>query len=441
MIKVNYPIGKKERREFEDTYFKLLKDQEVDFNKKINKLPNNLINFFNAINYKQIIVGRIDKLVQIYNQFLNLPTQQDKDDVKALFEKIFSYDQPKISRFFEKHNHIFNLKACYYCNVDSVHVYSSLGGYFNELDFIRYATSKELCDIYDIGKVTAQKVVQTPNRKQLTLASLPKCAKKVYDRIKGYNVIILGYADNNDFALKTSIKELLKVPGIGDATAKKIIANRLEPDFFDKTEVKKLCDILSGFKGINRNHFTLDHYIPQSSCCLFARSLYNFVPSCYVCNSKLKKEELLSDKSSALHTCSPTHKNYDSTGNLKFSLIQKSNVNIFDYNKSTDRKQFLENFEIDIESPNTNNRIVSVLHLKQRYSLYKDKAVYLAYLKEKYSPQSLEEIAKILSQNIQGKVTANDVKNDIFNDPLYENESFSKLHKDIKIQIGIKIRK
>ena len=78
------------------------------------------------------------------------------------------------------------------------------------------------------------------------------------------------------------------------------------------------------------------------------------------------------------------------------------------------------------------------MHLRQRYSLYKDKAVYLAYLKEKYSEHTLEEIAKILSHGERRTFTANDIRNDIFNDPLSENDSFSKLYTDIKKQVDIK---
>ena len=187
-----------------------------------------------------------------------------------------------------------------------------------------------------------------------------------------------------------------------------------------------------------KNHFTLDHYIPQSKCCFLAISLFNFVPSCYTCNSKLKKIELLSKDNKDLHKFSPTHSDYPKTGNLEFSLITEKTINIFDYN-SNNKYRLLKEIDLNVEpTENKNNRLVDVLHIKQRYSIYKEKAVRLAYLKEKYSDKTIAEIANTLSKV---GVTQTDVKNDIFNYPIHKNDSFSKLHEDIMKQVGIRIKK
>lgn len=322
--------------------------------------------------------------------------------------------------------------------MDSIHVYPMLGGYFDELDFIRHAKKRDLVNIPNVKKAWIEQLMKLPDRKNLYLTTLPESAHKIYDLIKGYDITSKGFANTEDFIKRASLEQI-KETGLGKIKAKRIFDKQSDPNLLNMPIVNELGKIIEGYK--NKNYFTLDHYIPQSACCLFARSLYNFVPSCYVCNSKLKGEELLNDQNRDLHTCSPTYKEYDLTGNLEFSLVQKSAADIFDYSKKDKRKQFLENFEIEIESSNVNSRIVSVLNLRQRYSLYKDKAVYLAYLKEKYSEQSLKEIAKILSQGEKKHITANDIRNDIFNDPLDRNESFSKLHRDIKKQVGIKVDK
>ena len=72
MIKVNYPISKKTRKELENEYYKIFKYQESAFNAAKRTLPPSLINFFSTITYKQIIVARIEKLVDIFREFENL---------------------------------------------------------------------------------------------------------------------------------------------------------------------------------------------------------------------------------------------------------------------------------------------------------------------------------------------------------------------------------
>lgn len=441
MIKVNYPIDKKKIAELEDSYWEIFKNKEADFKREKAALTGNLKAFFNRVTYKQIVLGKINNLVQIYNKFVNSLTDDERGDIEEYFKDIFSYEQSDISKFFEDHNHIFNLKACHYCNMDSIHVYSILGEYDNALDFIRFASKNDLIIIIGLGEDTAERISQIPDRSNLSLDNFSSDVKIALNNLQDTN-IWNGYPSALDFINNASREDLMRIQQIAGTRAERIFSGApysegtliLHPEAQNAYNV--LIDITKN--GINKNHFTLDHYIPQSGCCLFARSLYNFVPSCYVCNSKLKKEELLSRQVNDLHTCCPTHHEFDSTRNLQFSLVQKTAVQIFNYSKRDEREQFLKNFEIEIESPNTNNCIVPMLQLKQRYSLYKDKAVKLAYLKEKYSKKSLEEIAKILSQGINSPITADDIENDIFNAPLHENESFSKLHRDIKKQVGIK---
>lgn len=444
MIKINYPIDELARKKLEDSYFLLFKNRITHYLNAIRRLKTTLgtndrkkLNKFIALYpIKTIITGDIQTLVSVYEEFEKLDTT-----IKSALVSVFAYDQAKISHFFEKNNHIFNLRSCHYCNLDSVHVYPVLGKYNTPLDFIRFAGKEDFLSIVGLTDNEAESIINIPGRDTLTLLNLSDTAKNAYEKLKGTN-IWSGFTDELDFLNRASEKELREIHAVGKVKAREIISSRpysmgtlyLYPNA--EEVYNRLSDITKN--GIYRNHFTLDHFIPQKKCGLLEISLYNFVPSCSVCNSKLKGEKLLGNQNTELYTCCPTYKKYDSTGNLQFSLVQKTAVQIFNYSKRDEREQFLENFEIEIESPNTNNRIVTVLHLKQRYSLYKDKAVKLAYLKEKYSEQFLEEIAKILSEGISRHITADDIENDIFNDPLYENESFSKLHRDIKKQVGIK---
>ena len=374
---MNYPDDSTTRTKLEDEYWELFKGQESAFNNKVNGMRYGLLkSFLQTVSYKQIIIGDIKYLVELFNDFNGL-SQINKYITTIVFKDVFSYDQPAISQFFEAHDSIFNLRACHYCNLDSISVFSTLYGYNDDLDFLRHATESELNDIPRIGAKKASAIMKLPDRQNYV------------------------------------------------------------PSPNSPSSVKYLLQVLTTSKGRSRNHFTLDHFIPQDRCCLFARSLYNFVPSCYVCNSKLKRTHLFSDNIKELHKYSPTYEKYEEDGEIKFSLrLPPQVIDMFDYDKP-DKDKFLENFNIDIEAVDSNNNIVSVLHLRQRYHIHKETAVRLAYLTEKYSEATVAAIERILTAS-GCKTTSNMIKNDIFHNPTHNNESLSKLHKDVMKQLGIK---
>lgn len=410
MIKINYPSNA-DLISFENEYYTLFSKQESEFN---NRLKNtNLHELFKdssneTISYKDIIVGDIEKLNRLYQKYKNdyqlyyesyskylrenknnrktykLALPQDEQDKINEIEKLipfFSYQQQKISTFFKKHNHIFNLCACHYCNMDSVHVYSHFGEYSDSLDALNKATKTELLR-YGVDEQDVELVITGRNNGKYIKGKLSQNINNIY---------------------------------------------------------KKLKEINRGLK----DHYTLDHYIPQSECFFLPRSLYNFVPACYTCNSKLKKT-LLCGTITDLHKFSPTYERYDNH-EIRFSLLIKKGINIFDYELETKRTKFLSNFTINVDVTDNNNKSAEVFNLQQRYVLHKNKAVRLAYLQERYSDKTIEEIANILSREKQNSsknaVTNESIKQAIFNIPELSNESFSKLLNDIDKQLRYKTRK
>lgn len=377
MIKINYPLTKEDKDIFEKEYWDLFSAKQNEYTIALSVLSSK--NFLKNYTLKDIILGDIKKLVEIYNKY-NRASKAHKTEIdKNILEiavpgqkeckNILKYDQPNISMFFRSYNHIFNFRACHYCNMDSVHVYSELDAYYDALDFIKNASIEQLKTIKGIGDAYAEKIVKVPQKEKdnWTISNLKGILKTAYENIS---------------------------------------QNKIE----------------------KKDHFTLDHFIPQDECKLLAISLYNFVPSCYVCNSKLKKTFLLCEEKSNLYKYSPTYENFQKDGEIKFSLRLDSSINIFDYN--INRISLLKHAFIDINAKE-NNKALDVFRLKQRYAIHKDKAVRLAYLKERYSEKTIEEIAKILNIN------SHLIKSDIFNIPSLENESFSKLQKDIVLQLGI----
>ena len=73
-----------------------------------------------------------------------------------------------------------------------------------------------------------------------------------------------------------------------------------------------------------KRQFDLDHFIPKSECPLFALSLYNFVPSCQVCNSRIKNADIYYKNISIvddLEKLFPTSVNYNYDAALTFRIV------------------------------------------------------------------------------------------------------------------------
>lgn len=443
MIKIDYPADKGERIKFENEYYSLFKIRETDYNGIINTKGLSIIDkkrvesFINCFSFRKILTGDIKSLILVLKGYQKLP-----ENVQKRLNNIFEYDQPKISAFFRKFDYLINLKSCHYCNLDSVHVYLDsdsnlihliLSQYDDPLDFIRRSTVEELQTVLNIDKKKATDIANIVSKEKLEYKEFTEDAKILYYNIKDINWI--GYNDVLDFINHAPEDELKKIYNIGGRRSENIINQRMHYwgnlyQYKDALDAYyKCCDVFR-----TRDHFTLDHFVPQAKCGALAISLYNFIPSCYVCNTKLKKEELLCKEIDNLYKYSPSYSDYAKSGNIEFKLIQKPETgSIIEYGRQKS-SSFLNSFYLDIETEDVDNLSSKTFQLQQRYSIHKEKAVKLAYKKELYSPQRIKEIAKTLAS--QG-ISEEQIKKDIFDNTIHENESLSKLHKDIMKQLGI----
>src|SRR5690606_32118753 len=94
-----------------------------------------------------------------------------------------------------------------------------------------------------------------------------------------------------------------------------------------------------------KNHFTLDHLLPQSEYPYLSLSLFNLVPSCYSCNSKLKNDKKIYSNLDELLFTSPT--GGKTITDIIFKIYFKTG---FD-NKNLPKE--LNEYSIKIESPFT----------------------------------------------------------------------------------------
>lgn len=375
MLKINYPKRLTELNAFHKSYV-----QAFD----IATLDNDLYDFFDSqanlrkfLKYtaSSILLLPIKNLYDLSEEINVVATANQIQRLKL----IFNYDyvdstyrvkqQPTISKFFME-NKVLNLSTCFYCNVDHINSFDDIDDYQSGDDFYLRASRTELMNIEGIGKVIADKIIHA-RKMHTTFNSLPLTPRII-----------------------KNLKEL-------------------------KVSERK-------------NHFTLDHVLDKASHPIASLSIYNFVPSCYSCNSKFKGSfDLI--KNSALEYLSPTSKNYAFSDFVRFKIFfpLTSSFRFLDIKSVND---FVLNFEMDAKGKAYEDYILA-FKLRSRYIFHKREAIKLIEKRKKYSQSQLKEIATI------AKVTIEQIKKDIFGEELFDNNfrysSLSKLKRDIAKNIGI----
>ncbi|MGB3751080.1 MAG: HNH endonuclease [Arcobacteraceae bacterium] len=182
-------------------------------------------------------------------------------------------------------------------------------------------------------------------------------------------------------------------------------------------------DFINTFKKgkETKNAFTLDHVLEKADYPFLALSLYNLVPSCYVCNSKVKDSKIKFDD------CSPTNKNFDFNDKVKFkSFLINPNLQI--------EKE--EDFYIKlIESYSSQyDTYIESLNLNDRYDYHKYKVIEMIKKREDYPDSRIKELSNLTQK------TEEEIKQDLFgiylNDELHKRP-LSKLIKDISEELQL----
>lgn len=209
------------------------------------------------------------------------------------------------------------------------------------------------------------------------------------------------------------------------------LISKLQPkisEFFQKNIEVHICyycniDFINTFKKNNetKNAFTLDHVLEKADYPFLALSLYNLVPSCYVCNSKVKDSKIPFDD------FSPTNKNFDFDERVKFkSFISNTNLQI---EKEQDFYiKLIENYS------NKFDKYIESLNLNNRYDYHKYKVLEIIEKRREYPDSRINELANLT------KKTQEEIKQDLFG--IYTSEDLhqrplSKLIKDISEELDL----
>lgn len=182
-------------------------------------------------------------------------------------------------------------------------------------------------------------------------------------------------------------------------------------------------DFINTFRKNNetKNAFTLDHVLEKADFPFLALSLYNLVPSCYVCNSKVKDSKIPFDD------FSPTNKDFDFNERIKFkSFISNTNLQI---EKEQDfHIKLIENYS------NKYDKYIESLNLNDRYDYHKYKVLEMIQKRKEYPDSRIKELSDLT------KKTQEEVKQDLFG--IYTSEDLhkrplSKLIKDISEELDL----
>lgn len=237
------------------------------------------------------------------------------------------------------------------------------------------------------------------------------------------------YHNFEDFIKRADKKDLMKLKGIGTKKADKIITER--SNINNSTIIQTL---IQNNHKINieekYSHFTLDHVLDKGNHPLLALSLYNFVPSCYSCNSKFKGTKQFINTSSMAYL-SPTSDKFSFSDDVKFKLyfhnakdistIQDKNDYILDFSYSKNQSEY--------------EKYIDTFKLKGRYIFHKDEVINLLKKKERYSTSQLDEISSIV------RISSEQIKKDIFGKELFESNiqdmSMAKFKQDVAKDIGL----
>jgi len=173
-------------------------------------------------------------------------------------------------------------------------------------------------------------------------------------------------------------------------------------------------------KGEIKNGFTLDHYMDKGKYPFLALSLYNLIPSCYTCNSKVKGID-------EINSISPSSSKFDFDKKVKFTTFINS------YNLQIENEQDFNLILKEYFSKDYQEYIDGFL-LNERYEYHKYKVIEMIDKRKKYPDSRIKELAYITQK------TEEEVKQDLFGEYLSNDlhkRPLSKLIQDTSQELGL----
>ena len=328
----------------------------------LNVFPQRIATIMKA-NYRE--------LISFYISYHRI-SKTDQDNMKNALVALFNYDDKYreiIKAFLMNSVNGFEINTCHYCDMAYVNIYT-IDPIDDGLYFMNTASDDEL-----------KKKLNTKSNKTINIV----CTNRPYYSITDFKRVgkMLHWADNK----------------------------------FDKT-----------FRLANnsRSNFDIDHVLDKGSCPIVALSLMNFVPSCQVCNSRLKKTRILGENGIPKEKLSPTSPLHDFDNGVAIRILPKPGT--FTTHPTQHRNDYNLIFDI---SDKDYEYLVNLFKLEERYSYHKIEALRWIELKRKYNDARIIMMSNALGSN--SDFTVDKIREDIFGSDFTNNEHrcFSKMKKDV----------
>lgn len=177
----------------------------------------------------------------------------------------------------------------------------------------------------------------------------------------------------------------------------------------------------------NKRQFDLDHIIPKSKYPIVALSLFNFAPSCKVCNSKTvkgSKEYIDIDNINEAVLLSPSSNDYCFEDNVDITVVPKQSG----ASSPTYFMKHQDEFKIDFFTKNpTYDKEIDSFQLRERYDYHKVLALRLLDKQAEYPESNIQKISEITGKR------PDEIREAIFNEKFINehHRTFAKLYKDI----------
>ena len=258
MIKFNYPDDSK----FLDEYYQIFNFsnvQEQKWNSFVTSNPKK--NSYLPQTLKELLICPPSKIIEIFTTFIN--TKYTKKELKTISFIDYENNYDIIVDFFLKHKDKMDISTCCYCNLSYVNIFQN-------------KNENELLDI--LNSPYDGNIISLFNKANVN------CSPSMLKKIKKNQP----YLTIEDF-------------------------NKLDKRWNGKKSIQL---------SIMKQQFDLDHFLPKGECFLISLSLNNLVPSCQVCNSRIKLANYI--KKAKINELQekhfPTSKNYNYENELEFSL-------------------------------------------------------------------------------------------------------------------------
>lgn len=189
--------------------------------------------------------------------------------------------------------------------------------------------------------------------------------------------------------------------------------------------------------GDKKAQFDLDHVLDKGRCPIVGLSLFNFVPSCQMCNgSRIKGQKQLTTNPVLRKKLSPSNFSYDFEGKVNIEVHNKyGKCSTFGFEKRKDDYEIIFNTSKDPDYKVG----IDFFHLTERYNYHKVEALRLMDLKERYTDARILELARVMLGNSSAEASVDamkivtQIKHDIFSTQFIHtfHRAFGKLHDDI----------